>query len=50
MKIVGFSIAPSNAHKDIRDVANYITECAGGQGVVREIYDTIILNKRNNHE
>ena len=44
MKIVGLSIAPSDAHKNIKNVANYITKCEGGKGVVREIYDMIILN------
>ena len=46
MKIVGLSIAPNDAHKNIKKIAGLITKSNGGKGVVREIYDLIILNKQ----
>jgi len=37
MKIVGFSIAPADAHPDIKFIAKLVTKAKGGEGVIREI-------------
>lgn len=44
MKIVGFSIAPADAHPKIKVVVKLITTTKGGEGVIREIAQ-IILSK-----
>ena len=41
MKIVGFSVAPADAHPQIRKIANLITKSKGGEGVVRDLSDYI---------
>ena len=41
MKYVGFSVAPNDAVKDIKDIAGYVTNAKGGDGVVRELWDMI---------
>lgn len=42
MKMVGFPIAPADAHPKIKAVAKLITMAKGGEGVIREISDVII--------
>lgn len=42
MKIVGFPVAVANATPVIKDIANYITKKAGGDGAVREVTDLIL--------
>ena len=39
MRIVGFPVAPADAHPEIRKVAKLITEAKGGEGVVKELSD-----------
>lgn len=39
MKIVGFSVAPADAHPEIKKVAKLTTEAKGGEGVVKELSD-----------
>jgi|TARA_Y100000310_G_scaffold336615_1_gene421648 YrbI family 3-deoxy-D-manno-octulosonate 8-phosphate phosphatase len=46
MKIVALSIAPNDAQKVVKDIAHYITKSMGGKGVIREIYDLIIMTKK----
>ena len=43
---VGFSVAVSNAHEEVKAVTDYTTDRAGGFGAVREVCD-LILNARN---
>ena len=43
MSYVGFSVAPSDAQKQIKKIANMITKSAGGNGVVRELFDMLII-------
>jgi YrbI family 3-deoxy-D-manno-octulosonate 8-phosphate phosphatase len=45
MKIVGFSIAPVDAHPDIKSLAKLVTKTKGGEGVIRELSDIIIQKK-----
>ena len=42
MKIVGFPIAPADAHPDIRSISKLVMNAKGGKGVVRELSDTIV--------
>ena len=41
----GFAIAPSNAHQPVKDIADYITEKSGGEGVLREAVELILTQK-----
>jgi 3-deoxy-D-manno-octulosonate 8-phosphate phosphatase (KDO 8-P phosphatase) len=45
MKIIGLSIAVSDAHKSILDHADMVTSAKGGQGAVREVCETILKAK-----
>ena len=42
MKIVGYPVAPSDAHPSVLEIALFVTEAKGGEGVVRELADIII--------
>ncbi|NQU81378.1 MAG: HAD hydrolase family protein [Bacteroidetes bacterium] len=42
MKIVGFPVAPADAHPDIKSLAKLVTKAKGGEGVIRELSDLII--------
>lgn len=43
MRIAGFSACPADAHKRVRDAADYITAKNGGDGAVREVIDRLLL-------
>lgn len=45
MKLVGFSVAPYDAHPKIKKIANRVLYQKGGDGAVREFCD-IVLNKQ----
>jgi 3-deoxy-D-manno-octulosonate 8-phosphate phosphatase (KDO 8-P phosphatase) len=49
LRRVGFSIAVSNAHADVKAECDYTTDSAGGFGAVREVCD-LILNARHEAE
>ena len=38
----GFSVSPQNAHQSVKDIADYITEKSGGEGVLREVVELIL--------
>lgn len=38
----GFACAPAQAHIEVRAIAHYTTECAGGAGAVRECCDLLL--------
>ncbi len=42
MQIVGFSVAPSDAHFKILKVAKLVTNAKGGEGVINELADYLI--------
>ncbi|MFQ6004747.1 MAG: HAD hydrolase family protein, partial [Woeseia sp.] len=42
LRRVGFSIAVSNAHDDVKAICDYTTVNAGGFGAVREVCDLIL--------
>jgi YrbI family 3-deoxy-D-manno-octulosonate 8-phosphate phosphatase len=41
MNYVGYTVAPSDAHKEIKEIAKAITKSRGGNGVIRELLDMI---------
>lgn len=43
MKIVGFPIAPADAHPKIKKLAKLVTEAKGGEGVVKELSDYLVV-------
>lgn len=42
MKRVGFAVAPSDAKPNVLEISHYITEKAGGKGVIRELAELIL--------
>lgn len=44
MRLVGYPVAPSDAHKDVKRVAKVITKAKGGDGVIRELLN--VFKKR----
>ena len=45
MRIVGFPIAPANAHSEIKKIAKLVTAAKGGEGVIRELLDIFMEEK-----
>ncbi|MBA7512824.1 2-keto-3-deoxy-D-glycero-D-galacto-9-phosphonononic acid phosphatase [subsurface metagenome] len=45
MKIVGYPIAPANAHAEVKKIAKIITKTIGGDGVIRELFDIFMEDK-----
>ncbi|MCU0460386.1 MAG: HAD hydrolase family protein [Bacteroidales bacterium] len=43
MKVVGYPVAPADAHDSIRLISKFVTSCNGGDGVVRELLDILII-------
>jgi 3-deoxy-D-manno-octulosonate 8-phosphate phosphatase (KDO 8-P phosphatase) len=43
MTRAAFGCAPSNAHIEVKNVAHYVTQNAGGHGAVREICDLLLV-------
>lgn len=46
LRKVGFSAAPSDAMKRVRDEVDYVAKNQGGRGAVREIIDMILEAKK----
>ncbi|WP_419786188.1 HAD hydrolase family protein [Pseudodesulfovibrio sp.] len=46
MGLAGFKVAPADAHAEILALADYVTEAAGGHGVIRELYDVLAAGRR----
>lgn len=44
IRIVGFGCAPADALPQVKEVADFVTNAKGGNGVIREIADIIINN------
>ncbi len=42
IKMVGFGCAPADALPQVKSVADYVTKAKGGEGVIREVVETII--------
>jgi len=45
MEKVGFSISVPNAHKEVKELADFITKKSGGQGVLVEIVQYLLKSK-----
>jgi len=45
MRRVAFAAAPSDGLDEARNVAHYVTTCAGGRGAVREVCDLILKGR-----
>ena len=45
MRRVIFAAAPADALIEVRNVAHYVTSCAGGRGAVREVCDLILKGR-----
>jgi len=41
MRLVGWPVAPADAHESVRAIARVVTKAKGGEGVVREIADRL---------
>lgn len=41
MRIVGFSVAPADAHQEVKTIARMVTHARGGEGVIKEIADSL---------
>ena len=46
MKIVGFPIAPADAHPQIKKIVKVVTRAKGGEGVIRELLDKVLQEKK----
>ena len=42
MSIVGYPVAPADAHPKIRNLAAYVTSAKGGEGVIKEFAEWIM--------
>jgi 3-deoxy-D-manno-octulosonate 8-phosphate phosphatase (KDO 8-P phosphatase) len=42
MRRVGLAIATANARPEVKPVAHYVTQAAGGQGAVREVVELLL--------
>jgi len=42
MRAVGFSVCPSDAHEDVRNIASCVLGARGGDGAVRELSEMIL--------
>lgn len=47
LRRVGFSVAVSNAHDDVKAECNYTTTRTGGYGAVREVCELVLHARRN---
>lgn len=45
LKNAGLSVAPFDAHEEVKKIVDYITEKKAGQGAVRELCDIILISK-----
>jgi YrbI family 3-deoxy-D-manno-octulosonate 8-phosphate phosphatase len=43
METVGFPVAPADAHPQIKAIAKLVTKAKGGEGVIRELAERIIV-------
>jgi YrbI family 3-deoxy-D-manno-octulosonate 8-phosphate phosphatase len=46
--VVGYAIAPADAHPSVREKADLILQCDGGKGAVREMCDLLLSLKKCN--
>lgn len=46
MKIVGYAVAPSDAHRKIKEISHLVTRSKGGDGVIREFADIMAVKAK----
>lgn len=46
MGLVGFKVAPKNAVKFVKQHVDYVTECNGGDGALREVVELILKSQK----
>lgn len=42
MRLVGFSVAPADAHPDVLKIAKHVTKASGGDGVIKELAEWLL--------
>jgi len=42
MQLCGYSACPSDSHPIIKSIANYVLNTKGGEGVIREVMETVL--------
>ena len=50
MEIVGYPIAVNNAHQKVKDISIYITQKKGGEGVLLEVIEKILIEQNKYEE
>jgi YrbI family 3-deoxy-D-manno-octulosonate 8-phosphate phosphatase len=50
MEIVGFPVAPLDAHPQIKAIAKLVTKAKGGQGVVKELAERLMAHPYQTRE
>ena len=45
IKNAGIGVAVADSHQSVLDIADYVTKKKGGEGVVREVADLILIHK-----
>lgn len=43
MRLVGYSVAPADAHPHVLAIAKYVTQARGGEGVIKEISEILLF-------
>ncbi|MEM9411243.1 MAG: HAD hydrolase family protein [Planctomycetota bacterium] len=46
MQAVGLAASVSDGAEDVKKVAHFVTKCAGGQGAIRELIETILKSQK----
>ena len=49
LKLAGFSACPADAVPEVKEIVDYVTQCSGGRGAVREIIE-MVLQARHHWE
>ena len=42
MKLIGFPVAPADAHPEVLRIAKYVTKARGGEGVIKELSEWLL--------
>jgi len=48
MRLVGYPVAPADAHPKVLAIAKHVTQAKGGEGVIREISEILLSSSDNN--
>lgn len=50
MQLVGLRIVPQDAYQEVKEIADYMTERKGGEGVIREIADCFRMQQNESEK